>query len=371
MMSVISRTNPGLVLAVDSTEPRALPLLIDLHIFGARPRKPTPAERAQLQDALRQWPLSSRILRQIAMSYDFEARTPKSGELLALADRVSRRDLLTEVLSSEVAARKADAPGAMRHLNAALSTSRRASTVIFPLLTKALADPTLRPVMAQYLTQSWGDDFLYFAAQNGPAKNAMDVALAYPPAQHEERFARFRGELLTHLVDEGHAGLAFDYARQVAGANARFLGAAGFAKDTVDPAFAPLTWQLTNGNGIYGELLGGALQVSADPGARGVALQRLFQLKPGSWRLALTSEGLASADELKAEWRFDCLSGAAATPVATLPMAVTSAKSRFAGALAVPANCEAVRLVHSVNNLDEQETAELKLDGLSLERAGG
>jgi hypothetical protein len=305
------------------------------------------------------------------MSYDFDGRTSKSGQLLALADRVSRRDLLTEVLMSQAAARKADASGALRHLNAALSTSSRASTVIFPLLTKVLSDPMLRPVTAHYLAQSWGDDFLYFAVQNGPAQNAMDVALAYPPAQHEGRFARFRGELIAHLVVDGQSALAFDYARRVTGANAGFLATPGFSKDTVKPAFAPLTWRPTNSSGIYGELLGDAVRLSADPGAHGVALERLFELKPGAWRFAVDSEGLAGADQLKVDWQFDCLAPGGAGPIAKLAMPVASAQARFGGALTVPANCQAVRVTLSVDNLDEQETAELRLENLSLRWAGG
>jgi hypothetical protein len=370
-VNVFYRTNPGLVLAVNPAEPRALPLTIDALILSGQRRQPSAQDTALLRQALHTMPFSSRILRQLAMSYSFEGRAPESVKLLDMANRVSRRDLLTEAMLSDAAARRGDPEAAMRHMDAALSTNRRAATVIFPLLARAMPYPDFGAVAARYLGRPWADEFLLYAAQNGFAENARKIAVTYPPAQREERFADFRGELLPHLVTEGHAASAFDYARKMAGRDGSFLTNPDLTQATANPVFAPLSWRLINGEGIYAELVGTGVLVSIDPGSRGVALERLFQLSPGTWQIAVNRSQVENGEQLLTEWRVDCLVGKTAQPVGAFPMPTTGAQARFARSITLTRSCDALRVGLFVHNLDDQRESEFRLDGFSLAQSRG
>jgi len=370
-VNVFSRSNPSLALAISPGDPRALPLLMDRAAFAGQAERARIDQAAQLRRGLRDMPLSARILRLVAAA-DSQSQPERAATMLAISGQVSRRDMLTEVLLADAYARTGDAAGSIRHLNTALSTSPGAGDLAFPFLVQLLAEPEFRPMIAQYVDQPWGDEFLYFAAQHGPAANALEVALRNPVAQSEGRFARFRAELLPHLVSQGDAGLAFDYVRRLKGPSAPVLADPGFAGASADPAFAPLSWALTNKDGVYADLIGqrGVL-LSADPGVRGVAVERIFELAPGTWQFTVHRTLVERARQAQAGWQFSCASGTDSRSLALAEMPLSETEDTVRTRFNVPRECGAVRIALQVHNLDDQRVLELRLDELTLRRVEG
>ena len=370
-VAVYSVTNPSLALAISPTDPRALPLVLDRIALAGQSEGPFEVEEAQLRDGLRAMPLSTRILRHLAVWRDAPPEPTEAATMLAISGQLSRRDMMTQVMLADAAARNGDAPAALRHINAALSTSRGAADLAFPFLGQLLAEPAFRPMIAEYVDQPWGDEFLYFAAQNGAAADALDVALRKPVAQSEGRFARFRSELLAHLVRQGEAGLAFDYVRRLEGPRAAILADPGFTEATTDTRFAPLSWALTNRDGIYADVASDGVVVLADPGARGVALERVFELAAGRWQLTAERSLLQPFRDARADWQFTCASDVKSPSLGSAELALSEQAGPVRASLSVPRSCEAVRVSLLVHNLDDQRALEILLAELALRRIEG
>ncbi len=364
LTAVFSRSNPALVLSIDPADPRAMPLMMETLALGNG--EPPARATERLRRGLATMPLSSRALRLLGETPEFQRPPERGARLLALAGNVSRRDKLTQVRLAEAALIRADAKGTMQHINAALSTSRSAHELLFPLLTQALRDREFRPTVAQYVDHIWGDEFLYFAAQNGDSANVLDLALRNPAVQREDRFAAFRGELIGHLVADGRTPLAVSYARRVMGSDAPVTVDPRFSAATTDPRLAPLSWRLTNNGGLFGDATASGAHLSADPGARGTALERVMALAPGRWSLASTVEQVAASRGFRAEWHANCVVGRSSRSLAIGPASPRAARLTFT----VPESCEAVRLSVMLYNPDDQNAGELRITGLALTHSG-
>src|SRR3546814_17422634 len=64
--------------------------------------------------------------------------------LLAYSQTLSRRDLRTQLMAIELAVARDDIPSALRHYDIALRTKKNAPDLLFPVLTSALTNPTIR-----------------------------------------------------------------------------------------------------------------------------------------------------------------------------------------------------------------------------------
>jgi len=370
-LSVLSRSSPSLALSIGPTDARTLQRVAEDPRLAGSLAGTGLIGPSQIRSALYDMPLSARLLRYLATVDEGQENPAQSARLLAISGQVSRRDFLGEILLADAAARADDAPRAMMHINAALSTSRNAADLVFPFLLQLLSDPSFRPIIAQYVEQPWGDEFLYFAAQRGVAADALEVALSNAVVQKEARYARFNSELITHLIDEGRTVQAFDYVERLKGPETPLLVEPGFSQATVDPASAPLSWALTNADGIYADLGGSSgVVLSADAGARGIALQRVLKLAPGSWQLRAERTVLQRVDLADAEWQFSCSSagsssslGSADIPLTGQPVAAIQAR------FTLPSSCPAVRISLFLHNLDDQKSLDLELSKLTIVRS--
>jgi hypothetical protein len=362
--------NPEFVLEIAPDDARALSASVDRRTLTDKIERPSPAEALRLRDALHARPLSASILRQLAMAEDVEARTANGRRLLLLADRISRRDLLTEILLSNGFAREDRPAAALRKFDAALSANTRASTVLFPTLAATLAQPRFRPLAARYLDRRWGAAFLDFAVRSARPTDVLATVLHNPAVQRDDRFKRFRGDLITRLANEGHVRRAFAYARRAPADEAAPLRRVGFDRATTSSAYVPLTWRLANANGVFAAFTGETIAIDIDPASTGPALVRVFDLIPGRYRVAMDSLATDRSDNLAGKWEVRCLRGDEAPLLAAFPLSLTDAPRRIGTTFAVGRECGGVRLALTVHNLDDQQDAEIELARFGLERQG-
>ena len=116
------------------------------------------------------------------------------GDLVAarrdfgFAQRLSRRDLSSELWLIEDAVRRGDVAEALRHYDIALRTQAGATDILYPVLARASVDPAIMPLLADRLLARppWTDSFVVFLA------NATDQ-----PAMVAELFERLQRRGLT------------------------------------------------------------------------------------------------------------------------------------------------------------------------------
>lgn len=372
--TVLGGENPVLVQKMDPTNPEALPMLVDLQSAKSAPPGmqlansaalglPSPRMVPLLRRTLARQPLVPRALRQLAAYERKQGHRASSRTLLELGGRVSRRDPLLDIILARNAALANQPAAIINHLDAALSTFRSADAQIFPLLMQPLASADFRHYMKAYMDRPWAEPFMFYAAQNAKPRDVLDLALSAPVVQKQPRFERFRTELVAHLVAGGASGQALDYVGRIAPDRAA-LAAIGITPATVDPRFAPVTWRLTNANGIYLTPEAGGLIVAVDPAARGRALERVMSLGRGRYRLDATSDIAADQQFVNQSWSVACLRGADDQVIARHDGAVRS--GRLDLPFDIPAGCDAVRFALDIVSDSDQNAAEYRIGSIRL-----
>lgn len=236
--------------------------------------------------------------------------TYQARRLFGLSQRLSRRDLATQLWFIEDEVSKGNILGALRHYDIALRTKRDSSSILFPVLASAASDPTVRTATVGLLAAEpiWAQDFLIFVAQSAP-----DVATAGKLITAAERgnipiSDGVRAIVGDRLIAQGD----FDSAWNVYTAN-------GTHKSELirDPEFRrPLSlpsafdWRLTNEVGIATSVLdSGGLEFSVASGSGGRIARQLLSLPQG--RYVLTSVGNAEvSQERQPYWTITCAKGA-------------------------------------------------------------
>lgn len=288
---------------------------------------------AAARAALLAQPLEASALRDLALARGGGALDLR---LLALADRVSRRDFQTQILLLEASAQGGDTAATLRHYDALLSAAPAARDELFGVLTRALPIPEIQAGVLAYRDRAWFADLVAAAArQSGRARLALDLARRGGLLAPGEARDRLAPALIDALLSDGEAGAAAGLAGAVGPREWRDLGFGAAARDERLGAFA---WRLAASPAVaagWGE--GGGLSLAVEPGRRAVAATRVTALAPGAYRLYLT---LAASEPpaAQAEWRVACL-GSEGEPFLAATAPAPEREIVHEEALTIPADC--------------------------------
>lgn len=313
------------------------------------------------RNALRSQPLSSAILRDLALALDgdFSASKP----LLELAEQISRREPATQLLLLEASAQAGDTPGTLRHYDALLSTAPALHPQLIGVLSKAVAEPEIFSGLSQYAERSWFVP-LVEAAANQPGGAATARALAGNAALLTQPDSRDRlaPRLITALSRDGYFNEAITLAKSIG--NARWSDL-GFSEASLDPRLGTLAWQIATGPSVNAEWRApNALAVSVEPGRLVQIASRVTSLSPGSYRLTVRLE-TPSPPGTSAEWRIRCKGGNSAE-VAVVAMPVPAEPVEFAAPIAIPAACSIQEWSLWAEAADAQLPSQLLLSQLAV-----
>lgn len=264
-----------------------------------------------------------------------------AGRWLNYAQRLSRRDLQTNLWAIEYHVLGGDSATVLGSYDRALRTSVPIRDTLFPILGQTVSDPAIMPDLIEILAKRppWAADFLAFLASN----NQIAPAAA----------TRFLSTVRQHGLNADAASLQVLVSRSFQGQQPDVAWRAySLKRPDVDPRrlrdskFANLPdhatlfdWTLADGGNIFVQALteGGrtTLEVAAGAGAAGLAAQQAQMLPPGDYRLVIAVEEATLADG-SLEWTLACSDGAA---LARLPIAMRSAPSVAATTFRIPTGC--------------------------------
>jgi hypothetical protein len=140
-------------------------------------------QRARSDDlarrALRQEPTAIAATTALGINALTRNDTPEARVAFGYALSLSRRDLPTQLWAIEDAVARDDVPGALRHYDFALRSSRHAPDLLFPILATAIQDPKVRQAVVTVLLGKprWSDAFVEFLADRGPRPEASALLL--------------------------------------------------------------------------------------------------------------------------------------------------------------------------------------------------
>lgn len=291
------------------------------------------------RQALRQDPTTVAAASTLGILHSVRGDVVGARKLMRYAERLSRRDLATQMWAIEEAVARADVPGALDHYDTALRTSKQAPGILFPVLAAAIGDSDVRRSLIQQLADRppWQSVFLDYAASNADPRAVVQLFAAVP------RLASLpsngaNAALLTRLVNVGSHDLAWRYyVRLRPGTDRTTSRDPRFTADLAAPL--PFDWIAGTDPGIAATLQGGGngFDFAAPPSVGGTLLYQLQALPAGRYRLTGRSRGIDEPSETAPFWSLSCRNGVELGRVA-MP-ASAQARGAFYGSFIVPAGC--------------------------------
>jgi hypothetical protein len=262
--------------------------------------------------------------------------------LFTYAERLSRRDLQTQLWRLEEAVGRGDVPGALRYYDIALRTSRSAPDLLFPILASALADESVMEPLTTTLARApiWGPGFIDFAAENGSNPSATARFLLALSRRGVPVSLRAIAAVVNALVARGSTDAAWTYYAAMTPGVARRA-----SRDPLfehDPAFpSQFDWMTTDDAGVNATIQpskgGGLFEFSAPASVGGPALKQLQVLPPGIYSLQGRTEGIDQPEESRPYWTLTCRDG---RELGRVPMPNTAqGPAGFTGRFSVPTGC--------------------------------
>jgi hypothetical protein len=258
--------------------------------------------------------------------------------LFAYNERLSRRDLATQLWAIEDAVARGDVAGALRHYDIALRTSPESAELLFPVLTSASADAAVRTGLIRLLATKpfWADPFISYVAEKGPDPNVIATLLTDLRHAGVQVPATARAAAVTILTRGGYVDAAWRYyALDRKGADRRRSRDPEFTADIDAPT--PLDWTAVETPGISTAIQRGVFEFSAPSSIGGPLLRQLQLLPAGVYRLSGHGTGIDQPANERPYWLLTCHDGREFGRI-ELPASAQSNGS-FVGTMAVPAGC--------------------------------
>lgn len=345
-----------------------------------------PEARALLRRSLARRPLDPAALRLYGLTYGGIEELAKGklgasrrGEpFFRLADRVSRRDVATELYLVLADGEKNDIGAALKRIDRTLRASNGGRDQLFPVVAQIIARPDGRELFARMVRpqSGWLADFLSFAIDSGTDPEAVALAAAsvggYPDAAGRMVFEQSLVRALDSRADYRAMAQLLPRLHSLPPA---IISGVGLDANRIDSDWAPLDWQTSESAAISAYPLtaadgSSALSVSMGGGVRGRVARKLVKLAPGKYRLTIgqefdgqTDSGLSAAAAIP-EWTVSCLDR---DPPEVL-LALSGQHKTLQGDFVVGAKCPLAMVALYAKSPESAATATMTVKDIALSR---
>lgn len=322
--------------------------------------------------------LSDPLAVQAAATLGIEAQrrgdVSRARRLFGYAERVSRREVQTQLWAIEDAVARGDISGALRHYDIALRTTPSTSEVLYPVLGSAIAEPAVLNALAAVLRKGplWRDDFTSYLATNGADPRATARMFAALDRSGAGVDPEAQAGLVNSLVARGDGAGAWTYYASIRrGVDRRRSRDPHFSAGLAHPS--SFDWTQNNdadlGTSIQRGERGGVVDFAVPAGRGGPLLQQVQWLPPGRYRLDGHSAGISQRPGALPYWSLSCLKGLEVGRV-DVPNSNENG-GVFSGTFTVPAGCPLQALVLNVRPSDAAAGVSGQIDRAALTPLGG
>lgn len=299
-------------------------------------------------------------------------RRPEAANLFMAADKLSRRQPLSEAWLLEYYVAAGSVPKALRQYDILLRLQPEFSNAAFPVLAAALAEPAVQQNLAPYFDRPspWLADFTAFAAIKSGAPESLATMLIN---NHRTRAAVAIGlplsDLFKKLVSTGHARFIPPLFRDAGRWSPKMLDQVALDGNATDPVANPVTWWLAQNDGADVQILTVDNTPAIKVDITGLSptqhsVEKLFFLarKPSSLQFVSDVERDGGGS---AEWQVVCLG---AQPPSVLARSGNLLKRPGPVALNfdVAPNCDAVELVLETVGGSEDQGSSISFRKMAL-----
>lgn len=308
------------------------------------------AARALAHDAILRDPIAPVAMRALgaarAMDGSSDQDQDEAAKLFREAERLSRRDQLTQLWLAEHHLRRDQVPEALRHFDTALRTSSTGQDTLFSLLAFASSDHRVADAVIARMREKphWAMDFASFLtggqAPPEPAgyilRNTLDPSIPDEMALIEAMMQRFAATGEYRLAAELH-----DHFKLARNTGSNLVNDGGF--DT-GKGVQPFAWSLVEEADLWSapELQTGrgkVLVVSASGGRSGDVARQLLQLPAGAYRVSAKFGNVPSDGFNRPKVRVSCAESPDTDLAALVPTRAGSNGERVEQTISVPGSC--------------------------------
>jgi hypothetical protein len=245
-------------------------------------------------EALQAQPMSVRAASTLAFLAANTGNVRQAKRLLAYSERLSRRDLPTQIALIEAQVQANDVPGALVHYDRALRTSKASEAILVPVLVGAVASLDVARPLAPLLAPraDWWKPFTLQMIQQGtPAPSSYTLLHALRLDMRRPDEHAMAQDAITRMAGQGRVDLAarlyteLQPRRPAPSANVHD----GLFRST--GGLAPFDWDLTSTGDLSASVearpdgKGNGLFLIATNGASGTAARQLLVPSPGHYAL--------------------------------------------------------------------------------------
>lgn len=367
---------PAVALALDSSEPIALARTAALAVALADQKKqPVAREVSDLsRRSIRGFAPNPQALSALATASDPALSSDRAAKLVALADKVSQRDLFTQLLRIRLGLAKGDLEQVLDAYNKALTAQEGSWATLFPPLSQLLRVEEGRDAFVFFMRQNppWLFSFFQFALNRTTTpQDYYDLLVRRNWLAKVENNGKIQNLLVNSLVANRRwreAGSAFAYGGK---SSADVLFSPRIDANTAEKGGNTLLWFFPEADGRSANVIGKRfLSVTAEPGRRGTVAQKILYLAPGRYTLSTRYDGDAPSPDVETRWIMQCLTEPEG---ATNELAVVrqNAGSVRRDTFTIGPQCAATRLLLDARgNPSAPFGGEVVISDISLKRAG-
>lgn len=372
------RRVPTTALRYSPSDPVALNALADSRIAAAKGENANDPEIvAMARQSLSRSALNPVALRLIGTAASVGGGFKAGRAAMGAANRLSRRELMSQLWLIEDAVQRDDVAEALSHYDQALRIEPGSQQLLFPVLTAALEDRQLWAAFTPYVQRPtpWLGDFARHAIRT--TKKPVELAEFFRSAGGLPRdpiFASLEGDLLKRLLAEGAFQSAKRYFISLPGANPAILATASFNEMTIDNRFIPFSWEIHSPEGMSSGFLrtedGRAVELRSVLGTAmsGVIARKLVYVEPGDYRLRVAQRSSLPSEGASVRWELRC--GRSANAIFSIDVALDEALTRRDARVRIPGGCDAAALRMIASAGIAMDGIEVIISSVELARLG-
>ena len=323
---------------------------VDLRALASGDRTQLDLAQSLARRSLEGQAINPAALALLATAADVQHQS-RAAKLFIAADKLSRRQPLSEAWLLEYYVAAGSIPKALRQYDILLRQQPEFSGAAFPVLAAAIGEPEVQRSLAPYFDQPppWLADFAAFAAIKGGAPDALATMLV---STRRTKAAVAIGlpldSLFQKLISVGQVRLIPSLFRGAGRWPTDLLSKAKLDGNVVDALANPVTWRLAQNDGADVQILTidnePAMKVEVTGlSASQHSVEKLFFLPQGSATLQFSSDVERDGDG-SVEWQIVCL-GAQPPSVLTRSGNILKRPGPFMLTFDVPASCDAVDMI--------------------------
>lgn len=302
----------------------------------------------------------------LGINADVRGDEVAARRLFTYAQKLSRRDLRTQMFMIEDAVQRDNISGALHQYDITLRVFPKLSEMLYPVLASASTDPGIRRELTRTLAGKpvWSESFVNFVATyNADPKS---TALLFVDLRRSGTAIPQTAEAgaVNALLSNGELTAAWSYYAQVRpGADRRRSRDPGFSANLETPS--RFDWiPVNDGPGVVTSIQDGIFDFDVPAIFGGAILQQAQMLPPGIYRLNGHSVAIEQAAGTRLYWTLRCENGRELGRIEVPNSSIGNGD--FAGTFNVPTDCPLQTLVLTVRPSDAVSGLSGQMDRVAL-----